>query len=206
MGNKNIQTIVAQTIQSPFELNKLIRSKLSEKRYLHSRGVVSFSLCLATKYGYTAYPSVVAGLLHDVAKDYSYEYLQKIIEDSSLYIDDYTLNHPGLWHAPVASWFAENKCGISNKKILTAIGNHPLGKPAMNTVELILFIADYCEPYRKLFNPAKIRHIAFHNPELAACLILNEKHRCLYNQGIEPHPQSLEAFSYYKKITGVKLS
>ncbi len=182
---------------------QLVSNKLSEERYQHSLGVAKLALSLAIKHEYSTYPCVIAGLLHDVAKEYSVSTLKKHLVKMSQPVDAYTQKHSGLWHALVSRQVAEEQFGISDHRILSAIENHPLGKPAMSPVELILFLSDYCEPYRRHFDPAPIRKIAFNNLNLAAYLVLKEKHKHLYRENITPHPQSIEAIKYYKP-KGVK--
>lgn len=185
------------------ELANSVRGCLTEERFRHCLGTASLSLSLALHYNYPCYPVIITGLLHDIAKDCPKQKLQIYLQESPYHIDEYTLQHSGLWHAPVSRAIAENIYGIHDANILQAIENHPLGKPAMSYTDIILFTADYCEPYRQ-HRTSSIRKIAFRDLNLSTYLILCEKHLFLEEQNIQPHPQSLEALQYYKKITGVK--
>ena len=55
---------------------------------------------------------------------------------------------PAVIHAKYGAYLAENKYGIQDPEIISAIACHTTGKPDMTTLDKILYIADYIEPRR----------------------------------------------------------
>lgn len=55
---------------------------------------------------------------------------------------------PSLLHAKLGAWMAENKYGVDDPEILSAITCHTTGKPGMSLLDKILYVADYIEPRR----------------------------------------------------------
>ena len=102
---------------------------------------------------------------------------------------------------PVSGYLAEEKYGIKDPEILSAITYHTTGKPEMSVLEKIVYIADYIEPGRfKAPNLAKIRKLAFQ--DLDECMYEILKDTLIY---LEENPKDVDsatkdAFVYYKDL------
>ena len=59
---------------------KIIKEKLTPKRYEHSIRVSEEAVKLAKKYGADSQKAEIAGILHDIMKDTDYDYLQSLLE------------------------------------------------------------------------------------------------------------------------------
>jgi len=181
-------------------IKKELSKYLSKERLKHVEGVEVFGLLLALKYNADLYKVAVAALLHDIAKDMTLPLMKTLINKANIEMDSYFIKHTDLWHGPVGAYIAKSKFDISDEEILSAIKYHSTGKPNMSLVEQIIFVADYCEPNRKFMNVDKMRDIALKNINKATLAILCLKQDYLTSIGVTPHPISLEAITFYKKI------
>ena len=67
-------------------------------------------------------------------------------------------------HAKYGAWLAENKYGIEDPEIISAIACHTTGKADMSVLDKIVYIADYIEPRRyKADNLPQMRRLAMSN-------------------------------------------
>ncbi len=93
--------------------------------------------------------AMIAGLLHDCAKYIPESEFVSFCEEHDIPIEDeLSRNAPELLHAAVGRYLAETVYGIKDSVILGAIEKHCTGDVGMNPVELAVYTADYCEPFR----------------------------------------------------------
>lgn len=145
-----------------YSFRHLLQAKLTPMRYEHSLSVSFMCSALAMKHGYPIDKAELAGLLHDCGKRFTNEILIEKCEKHKLYISEEEYKVPSVLHAKYGAWIAEHKYGIKDSEILSAIRYHTTGKPAMSTLEKIVYIADYIEPRRdKASDLPRIRQIAF---------------------------------------------
>lgn len=195
------------------KIQSKLKTKLTEKRYIHTLGVQYTSAALAMRYRISIFDASMAGLLHDCAKNYSNEELIKRCQKNGIDITDVELRNGFLLHAKLGSYYAKSKYGVDNEEILSAIRWHTTGKPGMSTLEAIVFTADYIEPSRKpLPNLDDIRNMAYIDLDEAVYMILDSTLNYLGseaktdNKGREIDNNTVEAYIYYKKIHNSKFS
>lgn len=197
-----MQTMNSFLIQDDFvrELDKKIAKKLDKKRYQHTLGVAYTAASLAMAYGLNCHTAYLAGLLHDNAKGISTEKKLSLCKKFKIEINDSESANPDLLHAKLGAYYAEHKYEIKDKAILQAITCHTTGKPAMTSLEKILYIADYIEPGRKpLQDIDLIRQIAFSDLDRCMELILRNTLHYLEQKGAVLDPMTLETYEYYKE-------
>lgn len=182
------------------QLKKEIKAMLTPQRFQHSQGVEIFGLLLALKNDVDLYSVAIAALLHDVAKDLNLTVMQNLIKKGNIKMDGYCRLNTDLWHCYIGAYLAENKFSITDNAILEAIRSHSIGKPDMSLLEQILFVADYCEPHRNVINAAHIRDMAIKDLNAATAEVYKYKQNYLASINITPHPRSIEAYSFYKKL------
>ena len=122
-----------------------LKNNLNEKRYIHTLGTADCAKELAKQFKLNQDKAYLAGLLHDCAKCFPNEKLLDIIHKHLDVEECEMLNYKTL-HAPVSAYIAETEFKITDKKILSAIRWHTLGKLDMTDFEKIVFIADKIEP------------------------------------------------------------
>ena len=184
-------------------LRRKLKSRLAPMRYEHSLSVSFTCMNLAMRYGYDMDKAELAGLMHDCGKRYSDDIILKKCLKHGLPVTEAENKARAVLHAKYGAWLAENKYGIQDVEILDAIRCHTTGKPAMNTLEKILYIADYIEPRRcKAPNLARVRRLAYEDLDETVGLILSDTMAYLKKKGVEMDPMTAQAFGYYGKLEG----
>ena len=184
-------------------LEQKLQNSLKPKRYLHTLGVAYLSASLAMCHGISHRDALVAGLLHDCAKNYPEEDMLKECLKLELELSEYEKKIPELIHAPYGAYIAQKEYGIDQEDILLAIRNHTLGRPEMSRLEQIVYLADYFEPERtQPTEPTldEIRTIAFRNLDKATFLVSRNCIRYFESTGKTVDPMTYQVYEYYKNI------
>lgn len=177
-----------------------LKRKLSDTRYAHTVSVSHTCACLAMKYEYDVNKAIIAGLLHDCAKYMDSEEMLNKAQKAGLPISDYELNKPDLLHAKLGSYYANKKYNINDEEILSAIECHTTGKPKMNLLEKIVYVADYIEPFRcKMPRLDVIRTLAFEDIDECLKLILSDTLKYLKSSGMMIDKATIDTYNYYCK-------
>lgn len=130
------------------EYKNLIKSKMSEHRFVHSVNVSKEARKLAKIYGADAEKAALAGILHDITKEMPVEEQLKIITDSGIILDNVQKNAPKLWHGISGSIYIKENLDINDADILNAIRYHTTGRAGMSLLEKIIFVADFTSQER----------------------------------------------------------
>ncbi|MCR5250940.1 MAG: bis(5'-nucleosyl)-tetraphosphatase (symmetrical) YqeK [Lachnospiraceae bacterium] len=189
------------------EIREKLRKKLDTGRYEHSLGVAYTACSLFMAHGHGEISDLsrayTAGILHDCAKCLTDEERDKYIRKYQVELSDTEQMQPFLIHAKLGAVLAKEKYGVTDPEILSAIRWHTTGCAGMSFLEAVIFSADYIEPNRKMLPmyPA-LRPLLFSDLDRAVCDILRYTIAHLEEKGqlIEEH--TLEAYEYYKKLTG----
>lgn len=181
---------------------KQLKSRLDPMRYEHSLSVSFICVALAMRYGYDIDKAELAGLMHDCAKRFTDNELIARCEKHGIVLTEGQLKAPSVIHAKYGAWMAENKFGIKDQEILSAIGCHTTGKPGMGMLDKILYIADYIEPRRdKASNLPQMRYLAFQDLDRAMYEILAGTLEYLKKKGGSVDPVTQQTFVYFEKLT-----
>lgn len=133
------------------EMLSLLKTDLSEHRFIHTLGVIDTSVALSKLYGADANVCRIAATLHDCAKYMSQSQMLEMIERHCIKLYPGESENTELLHAPAGAALAQEKYGVTDEKILSAIRNHTLGPSSMSLEDAIVFVADFIEPNRKSF-------------------------------------------------------
>ena len=85
-----------------------------------------------------------------------------------------------------------------NPAVVEAIRCHTTGKPGMNLLEKIIYVADYMEPNRKYENVERMRQLAFSDIDAALVMGLEMTLEYLNEQGSVVSPESAQALAYMR--------
>ena len=153
------------------QLLSAIKTRMPEKRYQHTLGVMKTAVILAERFGEDVKRAETAAILHDIAKYEDEAKMEKLIREYQL---DYRVLGWGseLLHGPIGALYAEKEFGIKDKDILHAIHYHTTGRAGMSPLEKIIFIADMTEPSRKFEGVERLRKKAEKdlNKAMSACI------------------------------------
>lgn len=179
---------------------KVLKKYLDAGRFEHTQGVMYTAAALAMRYGEDLEKAQIAGLLHDCAKCIPDNKKLKICQKNKIFVSEMEQKNPFLLHAKVGAYIAQEKYGVADKEILSAIECHTTGKPEMTLLEKIIYVADYIEPMRnKAPNLADVRKLAFEDIDLALFKILSDTLSYLRHSTKNLDPMTLQAYEYYKE-------
>jgi predicted HD superfamily hydrolase involved in NAD metabolism len=132
------------------KLREAMKMRLSEKRYKHTLGVEDMARYL----GSIIIPKRVdelcaAALLHDIAKELSYEELLDLLKSGeALYSEEDLKTKPALHSIAAIPVIKRDFTEYATKDILSAVENHTLGNEGMSVFDEIIYISDYAEAGR----------------------------------------------------------
>ena len=136
---------------------KLIKGKLSQRRYEHSCAVSAEAVRLAKKYGANVEKARFAGLIHDIEKDASGPEQLQIMEKYSIILDNVEKYSHKLWHAIAGAAVLEHEYGVDDPEIIAAVRYHTTGRAGMSTLEKVVYLADYISADRSYEGVEKLR-------------------------------------------------
>ena len=179
------------------EREKVVVSLLDPKRVAHVLGCRDTAVELAKIWGADETDAARAALLHDITKALDGP-LQLTLSDAyGTILDKFGKDHPKTLHALTGSLVAQRIFG-ENEAVVSAIRSHTTGKAGMNTLEKIIYVADYMEPNRDFPGVNKLRHLAKTDLDGAMKLGLEMTLAHLARQGSSVSPESLEALAYFE--------
>ena len=156
------------------EMTSGLRAKLSERRFIHSLGVMDTAVELAALYGVDETKCRTAGLLHDCAKYLSTQQMIALIAEYVIILYPGEQDYPYLLHAPAGVAVAKRDYGVFDEEILSAIRCHTVGSKNMSLLDTIIFVADYIEPNRSPFEGLEqVRQLA--RKDIFAAMELEKK-------------------------------
>ncbi|WP_312093294.1 bis(5'-nucleosyl)-tetraphosphatase (symmetrical) YqeK [Niallia sp.] len=178
------------------EALRIVKEQITEKRYIHTIGVMETAIKLATKYGGNVEKAELAAIFHDYAKFRSKDEMKKIIVGQNM-DPNLLLFHSELWHAPVGAFLVEKEVGIKDKEILDAIRYHTSGRPEMSKLEKIIYLADYIEPGRAFLGVDEVRELAEVDFDRAFLQAVKNTIIFLIRNNRAVFPLSFEAYNSY---------
>lgn len=186
------------------EIQEDLEKNLRRKRLQHTLGVCYTAQAMAMCFGGDILSAAYGGMLHDCAKYLSGGEMLSLCEKYQIRSSETERENPSLLHAKLGAYFARVRYGVADEGILSAIRWHTTGKPGMNELEKIVFIADYIEPGRKMLpNMENIRREAFRDLDEAMYLILHDT-LCYLREGDGGErtldSYTVDAFDFYREL------
>ena len=120
---------------------KIVESRLSEKRFHHSKCVMERCEQIAKQVKYDVEIAKQVGIAHDIAKEIPNEEKLEYVKKNKIEIDEIELNNPTLLHAKIGADISIKEFGFS-EDMAKAIRAHTTGIENMSILDKILFIAD----------------------------------------------------------------
>lgn len=177
------------------ELEPIVVSLLNPNRVAHVLGCRDTSVELARRWGADETDAARAGILHDITKALDGPLQLTLCGEYGKILNHFSQQNPKTLHALTGSLVVERIFG-ENEAVVSAICSHTTGKPAMNTLEKIIYVADYMEPNRNFPGVERLRELAFSDLDAALKLGLQMTLDMLRQQGRDISPESAEALRY----------
>ena len=182
-------------------LRSKLKTKLDPIRYEHSLSVSFTCMNLAMRYGYDIDKAELAGLMHDCGKRFADEIILKKCISHKIPVTDAEMKALPVLHAKYGAWLAENKYGIEDPEIISAIACHTTGKADMSVLDKIVYIADYIEPNRtELPEMDMIRQEAYSDLDQCLLHILHNSVHYLCKKGAAVDPITKKTYEYYSHL------
>ena len=176
------------------ELLNAIRTRMPEKRYVHTLGVMETAIRLAKVYEVSEKDAELAAILHDVVKFADRDWMKQVIVDQQM---DPTLLkfHHELWHAPVGAYVAHQEFGVINQDVLNAICYHTTGRAHMGKLEKIIYCADMIEPNRQFPGVDELRQQDEQGLEALIKLCVKRSLQFLMQKNQPVYPDSIHCYN-----------
>lgn len=180
------------------QLEPVVVSLMKPNRVKHILGVRDTAVKLAELYGANVTDASRAGLLHDITKALDGPLQLTLCHEYGKVLDKFSTQNPKTLHALTGGMVAKRIFG-ENEEVVEAIYSHTTGKPNMNLLQKIIYVADYMEPNRDFPGVEKLRKLAFQNIDEALELGLTMTLDLLRKQGREISPESQAALRYLQQ-------
>ena len=180
------------------ELNyykKILRGKLSEKRYEHSLCVADEAKRLALKYGGDSEKCFKAGLLHDITKNIADDDHLKIFETFGIILSRIESEAKKLWHAMSGAAYLKYVLGEQDEEIIDAVRYHTTAKANMSLTAKILYLADFTSRDRDYPDVDEIRRLVDISLDSALVYALQYSICDLVERKKPIHPDTLQAYN-----------
>ena len=179
-----------------------VASKLSPKRYAHTRGVIEMALEYAKRNGVDCNETFIAALFHDIAKELPVKESRALCEAYHIELDAYEKKHIHLAHGKIGAMILQRDWGISKPSILNGIKYHTLGRLNMTDLEKVIYLADMTEEGRGSYKgKEEIKRLAQYNLDRAMYKALTSSYDYITNiLKQEVHPILNELIAYYKQF------
>lgn len=180
------------------DLRREATALLDPKRVPHVLGCAETARYLAEKYGENPVDAERAGLLHDVTKALPPELQLQVCREYGVALDDFSRQNPKTLHAATGAEVARRIFG-ENDAVYTAIHSHTTGCRNMNTLQKIIYIADYMEPNRDFPGVEELRSATERDLDEAVLMGLEMTVDMLRSQGRRVCADSLEAIEWFRE-------
>lgn len=151
-----------------------LKNTLSERRYIHSLGVMEMCEKLAKRYNVDVEKAKLAGLLHDNAKEMSKEEMLEYVKNNNIEITEVEKINTPILHRKIGADIARKKYNV-DKQVEDAIKYHTTTSVNMDTLAKIVFVSDKIEMNRKSddYDIEAERKLAMEDLDTTVLLIIN---------------------------------
>lgn len=179
------------------DLKNDLKNRLSSRRYEHSLRVADEAVRLAKVYNVSEEKAYIAGLLHDIAKEFTLEenkeWILKFDKDYLLSVD-----FKRVIHSEVGALVVKELYNLDDS-IINAIRYHNIGNINMDMLAKIVFVADKIESGKNYLGIEEERVLAYQNIDEALLLCLKNQRKKRESEGKNIHPDSVKLIDYLEK-------
>ena len=184
------------------EITEIVKSRLSEKRFNHSKCVMERCIELAEKFNFDKEIAAKVGIAHDIAKEIESADKIKYAEKNNIKIDEIERENPTLLHAKIGADIAIKELGFT-EEMGQAIRAHTTGIINMSLLDKILFIADRTSSERGFPDIEYLNGLLEESIDKAVLYIIDKKIMLQIEKKAVMHPDSIIARNYIIKNGGI---
>lgn len=178
----------------------IIREKLDDFRYNHSLCVAKEAHRLAEMYGADSEKAYLAGLLHDITKNYTENEHLNLFSRFDIILSDIEKKSSKLWHAISGACYCEKELCITDIELISAIRYHTTARKGMSLFEKIIYLADYTSADRDYSDVDVMRKLVDEDISKAMLYALSYTINDLNERKLCVHPDTLEAYNEFAII------
>ena len=178
-------------------IKEKLKTLVKPGRYKHCLLVASFAEKLAKIYGLDSEKCYLAGLAHDIAKNFSYEENKFWVEKYGLSLSLLDDNYSKMVHADVGALVVKEWFNFDDD-MYAAVKYHTIGNRKMTTFEKIIFIADKVGRVDLNSDLKEVKELATKDLDLAILLFLEKQEIILKNIGRGLHPETVQLINNLK--------
>ena len=178
------------------QMKQDLKTKLSSFRYHHSLAVAKKSKELAKYYHEDLEKAYFAGLVHDIAKEFTKEEIKKWLAVGKLPKELLNKEYEQIIHADIGAVYLKEMYCLEDD-ICEAVRYHTIGNVNMSRLSKIIFISDKIARENLAKELQEVEEIAYMDLDLAIKkYLLYEKNR-LEAHGKHLHKESLKILRYF---------
>ncbi|MCL2407048.1 MAG: HD domain-containing protein [Defluviitaleaceae bacterium] len=182
------------------DVRSLFYSKNKEKTYTHSKNVAEMNVKIAKQYGLDKDVSELCGYFHDISAVISPHNMMRYATESSWYIDEAETRYPFLLHQRISQVITRESFGVTDERILSAVGYHTTLRSNPSAYDMSLFIADKLvwdqveeAPFHAVVSDAL-------NESLELASLVYMEYIVEHKMILYPHTWFLEGLEYLRRI------
>ncbi|MEG0614484.1 MAG: bis(5'-nucleosyl)-tetraphosphatase (symmetrical) YqeK [Oscillospiraceae bacterium] len=187
-------------MQNIEELKKLLQSRLTSKRFVHSLNVADEAKKLAEIWGFDEEKAYLAGLLHDISKDILKNDQKSAVENSLMNVSEIEKKSPPLLHSIAGAFYIKNTLKIDDDDLINAVRYHTVAREGMSILEKIVYMADLVSIDRTYANVEEMRKFAHSDLDLAMFEALKFSIKSVLNKGTSLPLTTVDAYNQYALI------
>lgn len=176
-------------------LREDVKSRLSEKRFSHSEGVVKRAIEYAKIYGEDEEKVKLVAIAHDIAKEISEKQIDMYIKKYNIEFDSIEKVNQSLVHAKIGACICKDEYGFTDD-MADAVKYHTTGRKNMSTLEKIIYLADATEEGRTYLDK-KYVDIIKNDIDVGMVQISKFVISNLLDRNKVIHPNSIDCYNYY---------
>lgn len=183
------------------ELHNKLKSRLSEKRFKHSEGVVKRAIEYAQIYNVDIKHVKLVAIAHDIAKELTNEEVNYYIQRYNIVLDNIEKLNNNLIHAKIGAYICKNEFNFTDDMV-NAVKYHTTGRNNMSILEKIIYLADATEENRKYCSSNYVDVI---KKDINQGII--EVSKWVINKLLEDnkliHPDTVDCYNYYTRLSNL---
>ena len=139
-GNTMLNHTFTGNIKS--DVRSLLYISDKAKTFDHSQQVAKMNAKIAKQYGLDQDICEISGYLHDISAVISPSHMMEYAIQNNWEIDEAEHKYPMLLHQRISQVIAKEDFGVTDPRILSAVGHHTTLKANPSAYDMALFVAD----------------------------------------------------------------
>lgn len=177
------------------------RRQLDPRRVLHVLGVTHTVTALAEIHAIDLTDAALAGLLHDQSKELPHDQLLTELHQMGAAPNHEDLAFPNTWHGLHAAAYALRHLGLDRPAVYEAVTLHTTADAGIGPLTKALFIADLCEPTRRVKEaPAILKAARLDLDEGFRQAIVHKLRHVVNKKKSTLHPRAVRALKAYVNL------